>query len=110
LPSKNIIGTAGFINAEENAGHNPFEQNKGTAFLTQWEIKHTLLGLQGNQTASFVYSFDRNKIDYDAYSLGASNEPVLNRLGIQDERSFFLETLTHCKVCLEFVTQSSMSA
>ncbi|MGZ8919332.1 MAG: carbohydrate porin, partial [Methylobacter sp.] len=64
LPTKNIIGTAGFINAEETAGYNPFERNKGSTFLTEWQIKHTLAGLPGKQTVGFVYGFDRSKLDF----------------------------------------------
>ncbi|MEC4747926.1 carbohydrate porin [Methylomicrobium sp. Wu6] len=63
-PTKNIIGTAGFINAEETAGYNPFERNKGTTFLTEWQFKHTLAGLPGKQTFGFAYGFDRKKLDY----------------------------------------------
>jgi porin len=171
LPNNNITGTAGFINAEETSGYNPFERDNGTTFLTEWQIKHTLAGLPGKQTAGFVYGFDRKKLDFGtaphyqlasllrsgdavrtnadtwalyynahqyiqgdskggwgpfvragvsdghpnpikwsvafglggvgvgswrpndnwgigAYALGASNEPVLNRLGIQDETGF----------------------
>ncbi|MGZ8137306.1 MAG: carbohydrate porin [Methylococcaceae bacterium] len=64
LPTKNIIGTAGFINAEETAGYNPFERDKGTTFLTEWQIKHNLAGLPGKQTVGFVYGFDRSKLDF----------------------------------------------
>lgn len=64
LPTKNIIGTAGFINAEETAGYNPFERDKGTTFMTEWQVKHTLAGLPGKQTAGFVYGFDRKKLDF----------------------------------------------
>jgi porin len=64
LPTKNIIGTAGFINTEESAGYNPFERDKGTTFTTEWQVKHTLAGLPGKQTAGFVYGFDRNKLDF----------------------------------------------
>lgn len=63
LPTKNIIGTAGFINAEETAGYNPFERTKGTTFLTEWQVKHTIAGLPGKQTVGFVYGFDRQKLD-----------------------------------------------
>ncbi|MGZ4978707.1 MAG: carbohydrate porin [Methylobacter sp.] len=64
VPTKNIIGKAGFINAEETAGYNPFERDKGTTFLTEWEFSHTLAGLPGKQTAGFVYGFDRKKLDF----------------------------------------------
>ncbi|TAK63536.1 carbohydrate porin [Methylobacter sp.] len=64
LPNKNIIGTAGFINAEETAGYNPFERDKGTTFMTEWQVSHTLAGLPGKQTAGFVYGFDRKKLDF----------------------------------------------
>lgn len=63
-PTKNIIGTAGFINAEETAGYNPFERDKGTTFLTEWQFEHSLAGLPGKQTFGFVYGFDRKKLDY----------------------------------------------
>jgi len=64
LPTKNIIGKAGFINAEETAGYNPFERDKGTTFLTEWQVSHTIAGLPGKQTAGFVYGFDRKKVDF----------------------------------------------
>jgi porin len=54
LPTNNIMGTAEFINAEETAGYDPFEGDKGTTFLTEWQIKHTLAGLPGKQTVGFV--------------------------------------------------------
>ncbi|WP_411727189.1 carbohydrate porin [Methyloglobulus sp.] len=68
MPTKNIIGSAGFINAEETAGYNPFERTDGTTFLTEWQFKHTLAGLPGKQTVGFVYGFDRKKLDIGADS------------------------------------------
>ncbi|MEQ1486226.1 carbohydrate porin [Methyloglobulus sp.] len=66
LPTKNIIGTMGFVNSEESAGYNPFERDKGTTFLTEWQISHTIFGVTGKQTLGFAYGFDRNSLDFGA--------------------------------------------
>jgi hypothetical protein len=54
LPTKNIIGTAGFINAEETTGYDPSERDHGRTFLTEWHIGYTLAGLPGKSTVGFV--------------------------------------------------------
>jgi porin len=64
LPTKNITGQVGFINAEETAGYDPFERDKGTTFLTEWQFGYKLAGLPGKSTVGFVYGFDRKKLDY----------------------------------------------
>ncbi|MGJ0516535.1 MAG: hypothetical protein ACR65O_12410 [Methylomicrobium sp.] len=64
LPPKNIIGTAGFINAEETTGYDPSERGHGTTFLTEWHIGYTLAGLPGKSTVGFVFGFDRKKLDF----------------------------------------------
>lgn len=66
LPTKNIIGKAGFINAQETAGYDPFERDKGTTFLTEWQIDYRLAGLPGRSTLGFAYGFDRKKLDFGA--------------------------------------------
>lgn len=66
LPTKNIIGSIGFVNAEETAGYNPFERSNGTTFLTEWQVKHTIVGLPGKQTIGFAYGFDRKNFDIGA--------------------------------------------
>jgi porin len=63
LPTKNIIGTAGFINSEESAGYNPFDRDKGTTFLTEWQVSHKIFGVTGKQTFGFAYGFDRSGFD-----------------------------------------------
>jgi len=66
LPTRNISGQIGLINAEETAGYDPFERDHGTTFLTEWQFKHALAGLPGKQTVGFVYGFDRKKLDFGA--------------------------------------------
>ncbi|HLF97909.1 MAG TPA: carbohydrate porin [Methylococcaceae bacterium] len=83
IPNDDILGTAGFLNSEESAGFNPFEEDAGTSFATEWKFKHQLAGLPGKQTFGFIYAFDRDRIDLGAdprlhvISLATTGSPVV---------------------------------
>lgn len=82
IPSEDILGTATFMNSQESSGFNPFEEDAGTTFATEWQFKHRLSGLPGKQTFGFVYAFDRDRVDlgadprFQVISLLRNDEPI----------------------------------
>jgi porin len=79
LLSDRIQGWAGAYNSEGAAGTDPFQNNEGTTFFTEWTVHHKLGGKEGKQILGLLYGIDRSRADIFADPRLALESLVVNQ-------------------------------
>jgi porin len=63
LVNDRLQGWAGAYNSEGAAGTDPFQNNEGTTFFTEWTLHHKLGSKKGYQKLGLLYGIDRSRTD-----------------------------------------------
>jgi porin len=79
IPNERIMGSIVVMNTEGSAGYNPFDNDEGTTFSTEWSRTHTLGGKSGTQTLGAVYGIDKERTDLYASPRLAISSLIINQ-------------------------------
>jgi porin len=60
IPTDGILGTVAFINTEEAAGQDPFDNSNGGTLMTEWQLEHELADMPLHHVVAFGYGFDND--------------------------------------------------